>query len=114
MSPAKKYEVPKREVPVAIPLKPGYQDGRNAEIVTDANNVAQGTFFGIKPGMTVDEARDCPLTAAKFRSLEYMLAAINNYEVLVTALQAIELTTPGRRVSQIVKEALQKAGELKE
>jgi len=64
--------------------------------------------------MTVDEARDCPLTAAKFRSLEYMLAAINNYEVLVTALQAIELTTPGRRVSQIVKEALQKAGELKE
>jgi hypothetical protein len=114
MNPAKKHEVPKREVPVALPLKPGFEDGSNAHIVTDAKNVAQGTFFGIKPGMTVAQARGCPLTAEQFKSLEYMLNAINHYEDLLTALQAIELTTPGRRVSLIVKEALHKASELKE
>lgn len=114
MNPAKKLEVPKREVPVALPLKPGMQDGSNAHIVTDANNVAQGTFFGIKPGMTVAEARDCPLTAGQFKSLQYMIGAINNYEALVAGLRAVQLTSPGRRVNEICRRALAAAGELGE
>jgi len=107
-------ETPKREAPVALPLKPGYRDGSSAEIVTDASDDAQGTFFGIKPGMTVAQARDCPLTAEQFKHLEYMLNAINHYEDLVAALKAIELTTPGRRVSEITRKALVAAGEMKE
>lgn len=115
MNPAtRSSELPKREVPIALPLKPGYKDGSNAEIVTDANDVAQGTFFGIKPGMTVTQARECPLTAEQFKSLEYMLGAINNYEVLVAGLKAVQLTSPGRRVTEIVRKALSAAGELKE
>lgn len=107
-------ELPKREVPVALPLKPGYRDGTSAEIVTDANDDAMGTFFGIKPGMTVEAARECKLTAEQFEKLEYMLNAINKHHVLVEALEAILLTTPGRRVTKIVTEALKASGELKE
>jgi len=114
MNPAKKLELPKRDLPVALPLKPGMQDGSNAHIVTDANNVAQGTFFGIKPGMTVTQARECPLTAEQFKSLKYMLNAINHYEDLFVALKSIEVLSPGRRINQIVKDALIKAGEAKE
>lgn len=115
MNPAtRSTELPKRETPVALPLKIGMQDGSNAHIVTDANNVAQGTFFGIKPGMTVTQARECALTAEQFKSLEYMLAAINNYEVLVAGLKAVQLTSPGRRVNDICRKALSAAGELKE
>lgn len=115
MTPAtRKPETPKREAPIALPLKPGYRDGTSAEIVTDANDVAIGTFFGIKPGMTVEEARDCPLTAEQFRKLKYMLNAIEMHFVLVEALEAILLTVPGRRVTKIATEALKASGELKE
>lgn len=99
------------EPPVALPLKAGMQDGSNAHIVTDANNVAVGTFFGIKPGMTVAQARDCPLTGDQFKKLQWMLRAINKIPVAVEALESILLTVPGRRVTKIATEALK---ELKE
>lgn len=113
-SAARKTEVPKRDVPVALPLKPGLADGSHADIVTDANNVPQGMFFGLKSGMTVEEAKNDPSTAEHFKKLEYMLNAIEHYDVLVAALKAIDMTTPGRRVSEIVRRALVAAGELKE
>lgn len=113
-SAARKTEVPKRDVPVALPLKPGLADGSHADIVTDANNVPQGMFFGLKSGMTVEEAMNDPATAEHFKKLEYMLNAINKHHVLVEALEAILLTTPGRRVTKIATEALKASGELKE
>lgn len=104
-------ETPKHEPPVDLPLRIGMKDGSNAHLVFDAKEVAMGTFYGIKPGMTVTQAAECPLTSEQFKQLQWMVNAVNALPTVVEAFEKILLTAPGRRVTKIATEALK---ELKE
>jgi hypothetical protein len=107
-------EIPKRQTPIALPLKLGFSDGSNAHIVTDANDVAIGSTYAILPNMTVAEARHAEPTAKHVSEVEYMLNAINSYEALVGALLAIHVSPPNMRTAEIVRIGLLAAGEIKE
>jgi hypothetical protein len=107
-------EIPKRQAPLALPLKLGYADGSSAHIVTDAKGVAIGSPFGIPHGMTVEEARKSEATAQQVKVAEYMLNAINSYEILVGALTMIHAVPPNKRTADFAKQALVASGEMKE
>lgn len=104
-------ELPKHEPIVDLPLRIGMKDGSNAHLVFDAKEVAMGTFYGIKPGMSVAQAEACPLTAEQFKKLQWMVKAVNALPATREAFESILLTVPGRRVTKIATEALK---ELKE
>lgn len=105
---------PRRLAPVALPLRLGRQDGTDAHLVFDANGDAIGQSYAIVPKLSMDEARQSPQLAPRVEQVQWMVDAVNVHLDLVEALEAILLTSPGRRVTKIATEALNRVKQLKE
>lgn len=107
-------EIPVRQTPIELPLRIGRTDGTDAHLVTNARGDAIGSYFGLLPGMTLEQAHKTELTSKNADALEYMVNAINSYEALVGAMKLIHAIAPNRQTAELARKALIAAGELKE
>jgi hypothetical protein len=78
--------------------------------LVDANGAPIINLIGIESWLTVEQARNSPLSARGMEAAACLISAINGHDAMVRALQQVAATSRQQRLARLAREALTAAG----